>query len=102
MFLDAPGNGEFDVSFQDLLEAFSLPDGEPVPGAGEQLAVAPRWVDQPAPSPMNLPGPSAAHIGKHLIGKADHVPVIGADFGLDRKSTRLNSSHVASSYAVFC
>src|SRR5690625_6873719 len=25
-----------------------------------------------------------------------------ADFGVDRKSTRLNSSHVAISYAVFC
>src|SRR5690625_5823766 len=24
------------------------------------------------------------------------------DFGVDRKSTRLNSSHVAISYAVFC
>src|SRR5690625_6893215 len=24
------------------------------------------------------------------------------DFGSDRKSTRLNSSHVANSYAVFC
>src|SRR5437870_9960918 len=26
----------------------------------------------------------------------------GSIFGLDRKSTRLNSSHVAISYAVFC
>src|SRR5690625_6979571 len=26
----------------------------------------------------------------------------GARLSLDRKSTRLNSSHVASSYAVFC
>src|SRR5207253_4749681 len=25
-----------------------------------------------------------------------------ADFAIDRKSTRLNSSHVAISYAVFC
>src|SRR5690625_5640289 len=31
------------------------------------------------------------------------VPRIDWDFSLeDRKSTRLNSSHVASSYAVFC
>src|SRR5690625_6905116 len=28
--------------------------------------------------------------------------IIGIVFGLDRKSTRLNSSHVAISYAVFC
>src|SRR6266702_9005629 len=33
------------------------------------------------------------------------VPVVFADsrkFGEERKSTRLNSSHVASSYGVFC
>src|SRR5690625_3913031 len=28
--------------------------------------------------------------------------VIGVTVGVDRKSTRLNSSHVAISYAVFC
>src|SRR5690625_7089790 len=33
----------------------------------------------------------------------DHHPLAGGEtVGLDRKSTRLNSSHVASSYAVFC
>src|SRR5690606_34698856 len=31
-----------------------------------------------------------------LLGAADHAAVV------DRKSTRLNSSHVKSSYAVFC
>src|SRR5207253_10450639 len=31
-----------------------------------------------------------------------HVRPIGQIFGADRKSTRLNSSHVAISYAVFC
>src|SRR5207253_5998223 len=30
------------------------------------------------------------------------VRVIRRDMQLDRKSTRLNSSHVATSYAVFC
>src|SRR5690625_6722652 len=30
------------------------------------------------------------------------IPGILAQTALDRKSTRLNSSHVASSYAVFC
>src|SRR5690606_41507346 len=41
------------------------------------------------------------------VGAADHVPgrlVVGRDVGQrqDRKSTRLNSSHVKISYAVFC
>src|SRR5690625_6725761 len=56
----------------------------------------------------------AASIG-HLLGLVapndpvrgkwtfTHLPVIPPQFELkDRKSTRLNSSHVAISYAVFC
>src|SRR5947199_2012761 len=34
---------------------------------------------------------------QHAIDFLDHAPA-----GLDRKSTRLNSSHLGSSYAVFC
>src|SRR5207253_10770735 len=33
---------------------------------------------------------------------ADTAPRPGGDSTVDRKSTRLNSSHVAISYAVFC
>src|SRR5207253_9005954 len=33
-----------------------------------------------------------------FVGQGESLAVVG----LDRKSTRLNSSHVASSYAVFC
>src|SRR5439155_24307383 len=37
------------------------------------------------------------------LGPPDHHAAIGPDrAGADRKSTRLNSSHVANSYAVFC
>src|SRR5438874_8582011 len=36
-------------------------------------------------------------------GAVREVPAVAApDAGVDRKSTRLNSSHVESSYAVFC
>src|SRR5947207_11814471 len=37
----------------------------------------------------------------HLIAAGDDQ-VKGVFEGLDRKSTRLNSSHTVSSYAVFC
>src|ERR1035438_9343492 len=37
---------------------------------------------------------------RHLI--ADRLDIGGARWGLDRKSTRLNSSHLGISYAVFC
>src|SRR5207249_11915171 len=32
----------------------------------------------------------------------DRYPIVSIEDGLDRKSTRLNSSHVSISYAVFC
>src|SRR3989442_10069886 len=37
-----------------------------------------------------------------VIGKAEIIVGTEIDDGLDRKSTRLNSSHVRISYAVFC
>src|SRR5258705_3432604 len=40
----------------------------------------------------------------HLLGRAGHEDVdeLGAADAVDRKSTRLNSSHLGISYAVFC
>src|SRR5699024_2047440 len=39
---------------------------------------------------------------KNLVLQAPHPSPLSATFYLDRKSTRLNSSHVSISYAVFC
>src|SRR5438874_8341636 len=50
-------------------------------------------------------GPSAASIGSSSITSGMRSPAITPPFSeapLDRKSTRLNSSHVEISYAVFC
>src|SRR5437762_11341192 len=45
----------------------------------------------------------AKHIGKHIEGNPSViVQNIDGAGGLDRKSTRLNSSHRCISYAVFC
>src|SRR6266496_6139921 len=46
-----------------------------------------------------LERPHAAHPGRPLAGPGDAG---GAADVRDRKSTRLNSSHVEISYAVFC
>src|SRR5690242_20860170 len=35
-------------------------------------------------------------------GAISHDPNLAAEIGADRKSTRLNSSHMSISYAVFC
>src|SRR5260221_9410357 len=43
--------------------------------------------------------PALYEPGDDLLGRG--LP-IGAEEGLDRKSTRLNSSHTVISYAVFC
>src|SRR5690625_6254964 len=73
-----------------------------------------------APSPPLFPSTtlfrSVVHPGAHVAGEPFELAapgvlgpaagpqhlVDGTDRRLDRKSTRLNSSHVAISYAVFC
>src|SRR5690606_41496856 len=66
---------------------------------GQRGAIAPRLqqfdqriaeIDEPDCHALVLEGP-----GLGYVGRAQHVSV-------DRKSTRLNSSHVKISYAVFC
>src|SRR5690625_4572093 len=45
------------------------------------------------------------HTVRDILRQGNPVPIdeaIEITIGVDRKSTRLNSSHVASSYAVFC
>src|SRR5437660_2307796 len=46
-----------------------------------------------------------AHRGNAVVGVDEQPFPVEPDYGIatvDRKSTRLNSSHVAISYAVFC
>src|SRR5690554_7610137 len=47
---------------------------------------------------LDLPLPHAFVIANHLRGPS----YVSLETALDRKSTRLNSSHVRISYAVFC
>src|SRR5258705_1706050 len=44
----------------------------------------------------------APHLLVDLLGGALAVVLVGGDLTADRKSTRLNSSHLGISYAVFC
>src|SRR5690625_4703547 len=41
-------------------------------------------------------------VNRHCAGSLTAIGNAAAQIGSDRKSTRLNSSHVAISYAVFC
>src|SRR5690606_40004746 len=53
-----------------------------------------------------LPGDALHHVSRHLVATVQGDVGLGDDAAdgavLDRKSTRLNSSHVKISYAVFC
>src|SRR5256885_11650738 len=79
-------------------EARPLDDGARYRGADLLIGTFPGL------QPLCLgPFPKAAEIG--LVPELP--PHVGADFsgfwkGTDRKSTRLNSSHLVISYAVFC
>src|SRR5438874_6160856 len=51
-----------------------------------------------------LPAGHVQHLAVHVVGprRAEEEDAAGGLLGRDRKSTRLNSSHVEISYAVFC
>src|SRR5205807_9428347 len=53
----------------------------------------------PSPAPV-LPAPFFRDVSELI--KSSHVEEWFDDFERDRKSTRLNSSHLVISYAVFC
>src|SRR5690606_40933598 len=66
-------------------------------GAGEagRVGVA---ADEPRASPDDrVDGADAPGLVRELVEQGHHVHLVR-----DRKSTRLNSSHVKISYAVFC
>src|SRR2546428_8916005 len=73
----------------------------------DQLAVgiASPQVDQPARGPLlQVELPTAGEVAAVRCGLDPRrpLPAQGSDVPLDRKSTRLNSSHDQISYAVFC
>src|SRR2546426_3950029 len=51
------------------------------------------------PAALDIVG---AHVDQHRVRVRLAVDGRDRDAGLDRKSTRLNSSHLVISYAVFC
>src|SRR6266511_6488363 len=66
---------------------------------------------EPAPPPASVPKPEdpiRPHLGGFLVVFGErvvpvrHLALLVGDHPPDRKSTRLNSSHVKISYAVFC
>src|SRR5204863_8947906 len=92
-FLSAPPtSGIYTLSLHDALPICVVIEGD----------IAPAERDERAP----LPAPAAADVEEQVVPDDDVVgeaaPADVVDPEEDRKSTRLNSSHVEISYAVFC
>src|SRR3989442_3787768 len=87
-------------------ESVVVAGGQATPPAGAPTpAPTPAFAPPPAPAPAPAPIPAVERRtpAAHFAGGGGHADQFefGA-FGRDRKSTRLNSSHVRISYAVFC
>src|SRR5699024_12875036 len=83
------------VSLHDALPIYS-PEAGHIPGHSPVAAGSPEAAHSPD---RNRPAAHHNRVSDHSpVRTPGHTP--GA--GQDRKSTRLNSSHVSISYAVFC
>src|SRR5262245_63009043 len=67
-----------------------------VPEAAQKLA-ARFW-----PGPLTMVLPRSENVHDVVTGGQDTVAIRVPSHPIDRKSTRLNSSHLGISYAVFC
>src|SRR5256885_13218693 len=75
------------------------PDHDPLPGAVPGFSASAPLVQQDErPVGKNQSRPPAPRTRRQLSLSAYNNP----EHGVDRKSTRLNSSHLVISYAVFC
>src|SRR5690606_42098609 len=81
----------------DLICAFGVDAGKP------RIAMRLRLSGSPMQPPGGLPNDRPGYIIlRCCYGMYTHISVDDCSQVLDRKSTRLNSSHVKISYAVFC
>src|SRR5690349_23899529 len=90
------------LSLHDALPIYvRLAAGERRPGRDERAGPRPNGTDRERDHAASAP----RDLGRRLAGagsSADRSAALSAGVGSDRKSTRLNSSHVEISYAVFC
>src|SRR5699024_2486097 len=84
-----------------LLEGASRLDERDAAELGEHAGAAPGRIVGGELLP-EMPQPGQHVPGDDHLEHLRRVEALGDQLGVDRKSTRLNSSHVSNSYAVFC
>src|SRR5207253_8818575 len=88
-----PTSALYTLSLHDALP-ISVPNARRL---GEYVATAFRVATTNVPGPVFLEMPLDM-----LFEQVEEREVVAPEKSRDRKSTRLNSSHVATAYAVFC
>src|SRR5690606_41856691 len=94
----------FTRSAPPLISTLSLHDALPISEGLEKLASV-DVSSLPVLDGNQRIGPCVGNVGKFIcigLNYADHAAESNLPIPKDRKSTRLNSSHVKISYAVFC
>src|SRR5690625_4382474 len=81
------------------LQMLGLPPRDGIVAEEEWFELVPRLTELPGVAEADATG--AAMLQRQALQRGV-VGVTDMEWGRDRKSTRLNSSHVAISYAVFC
>src|SRR5436309_6497500 len=101
-FNDPAPTGIYTLSLHDALP-ISRARGKAGGRAGKPAAARPmpEASTKPAAAAEALT-PSDRRPVRIAVARGDSLDLIARLYGVDRKSTRLNSSHVKISYAVFC
>src|SRR5690606_42062715 len=93
----------FFVSSTSNLHTLSLHDALPIfCNIPPHLHTSDLRISNHPSSRRNLPWPVLDHSCQNCCCRSGHGRFLRDEGWLDRKSTRLNSSHVKISYAVFC
>src|SRR5207253_8090095 len=85
---------------QLVVAPFDLPARLEVQQRGDQAVV--RREHQRMQRPLGAGALRRGILGQRQLEEGVQLDALATAAGVDRKSTRLNSSHVAISYAVFC
>src|SRR5690606_39787323 len=84
------------------VEVVTTPYGRPALQALQRAVAQAKGGDALAPVTVVVPSNHVGVTARRLLAAGSLGPVTDGGTGVDRKSTRLNSSHVKISYAVFC